>query len=262
VLVTRSADSSAALVGSLAALDIDSAIVPTIEVADVNSAQVADALAAAPGAWVVATSPNGVRRALAAAFSESVDPRAYRWAVVGDESARALRRLGIEPWLPARPDGATLASTLPVARGEPVVVIRSDLAGPGLGEMLVERGARVEDLVGYRTIEGPHDSRDRLAIALDGPIDAIVAASGSAVRGLVSLTPNGARSRILATPLVCIGASTARAAREHGFSAITVADEPSTAALADAIVRALVAAWPADNEEQTATAEPAQIGAP
>ena len=80
------------------------------------------------------------------------------------------------------------------------------------------RGAVVDDVVAYRTVEGPPQLAPALQGALADPdLAAVVFASGSAVRGLVALAgPDAQRARGLAT--FTIGPQTSAVAREHGFT--------------------------------------------
>ena len=56
------------------------------------------------------------------------------------------------------------------------------------GRKLEEMGAVVDDVVAYRTVSGPEASRRGLMEAIKDPdAEAIVFASGSAVRGIVAL---------------------------------------------------------------------------
>lgn len=248
VLVTRPADAVDATVEALGRAGIVPVTVPTIETRPEPPGGPLDrgvGAAAAPGAWLVATSPTGARLALAALDRLGIDAGAPRWAVVAEGSAAVLRPRGIEPFLPSRATGAALADELPVVGGERVVLVRSDLADRGVAERLRARDAVVDDLVGYRTIEGPERSRPRLAEALADPIDALALASGSAVRGLLALTPAEERARVLGTPAICIGPTTAGVAAALGFTAVVEADGPAPADLVAAVTRTLASRLPA-----------------
>ncbi len=255
VLVTRPADAAAATIAALEAAGMDGIAVPTIETRpdpDGGALGTALAEAAATGAWLVATSPTGVRVALDALDRAGVDPAVLGWGVVAEGSAAALRARGIEPFLPARPIGAALASELPIADGDRVVLVRGDLADRGVADGLTRRGASVVDLVGYRTIEGPAPSRAALEDALEAPIDALAFASGSAVRGLLALAPEAAGSRLRALPAICIGPSTASVARSLGFALVVEWDGRTPVELAAAVARTLAAVLPPATDDDPA----------
>jgi uroporphyrinogen III methyltransferase/synthase len=110
-----------------------------------------------------------------------------------------------------------------------VLLARADAADTVLPQKLREMGAEVDDVVAYRTLTGPEASRRSLHEALaDRDVEAIMFASGSAVRGIVELAGNdAARARSLRA--VTIGAKTSGVARELGFEVAAEAltqDEP------------------------------------
>ena len=120
--------------------------------------------------------------------------------------------------------------------GRRVVLARADAATPELHAALVAQGAIVEEVVAYRTIEGPASSRDPLRVALQQDLDGIAFTSGSTVRGLTRLGSPLDRSRARALPAFCIGPVTAAEARKSGFHVAAIAGVHTAAGLADAIV--------------------------
>jgi uroporphyrinogen III methyltransferase/synthase len=178
--------------------------------------------------WIVLTSVRGVK-----ALAEL--PPGPRFAAVGSETARALRARGITPsHLPGRADGADLGDTLPDVKGKRIALVRASAASTDLPDRLRRRGATVEEVTAYRTVEGPRASAEKLRDALADPeLAAVLFASGSAVRGFLDL---GGSSRL---PAITIGPRTTNSARELGFVVIAEADAQSVSGLADAVVRAL-----------------------
>ena len=187
------------------------------------------------------TSANAVEPILSALDRAGIEPAALRWAAIGEGTAAAVLGSGVQQVItPRSPDGATLAAALPVEPGDEVLLPRSDLSDPALPDALRARGARVREVVAYRTLEAPEASRARLADVLDlGPIDVLLATSGSVARGFASLAGNAHRARILATPVIASGERTARAAREAGYATVVVAPAPDPASLAAFTARAL-----------------------
>jgi hydroxymethylbilane synthase len=248
VLVTRPTGGLASLSRHLRAAGIEPAIVPAIEIEPVEPDAELDAAVCrlADHDWAVITSANGVHAVGAAAERLGVALSEIRWAAVGEGTARELAQLDVEdPWRPSVALGTAVAAELPVRSGDRVLLIRGSLADARLPTGLRERGAEVHEVVGYRTIEAPAASRRLLAAALrDGPLDAVLFASGSAVRGLLSLAAwldeeaNGvgiARDhlqRVMAMPAICIGPETEREARDRGFSVLGTADHQGPEALA------------------------------
>jgi uroporphyrinogen-III synthase len=194
----------------------------------------------APGTWVAVTSAAGAAALLEALERLEPGPPSLRWAVVGRATARVVEDAGHRvAYRPARSDAATMGAGLPIRPGERVVIVRGDLAGPRLADALRSRGAVVEDVVAYRTVEAPATSRRLLREALaPGLPAAVVFTSGSTVRGLLTLAASmtvDPRS----IPAVAIGPATDRAARDAGFTVIATATSPEPRAVASAAVAAL-----------------------
>lgn len=241
VLVTRPFEGAGASIVALEEAGFAAVAVPTIEIHDEPPGGALDstiAAAAAPDAWLVAPSPNAVRVGLASLRRAGVPPTDVRWAVVGWASAALLSAHDVEPFVPTRPLGRALIAELPLAPGDRVIFVRSDIADPGLVADASTRGARVTETIGYRTDEGPARSREPLAMALAGPIDAISFASGSAVCGLLALSPPAETARLRATLAICLGPTTAESARSHGFTRVIEAADPSPTGLVSALIGA------------------------
>jgi uroporphyrinogen-III synthase len=178
--------------------------------------------------WVVVTSASGV---------DALDdiPAGPQWAAVGPATARALRARGIEPALvPEETNGLALANAVPDAGGKRVLLVRAAAADPDLSERLRERGAEVDELAAYTTVEGPASSAESLTLALaDVDLSVVVFASGSAVRGFIALGGTAA------LPAITIGPRTTKVARDLGFHVIAEAKAQSAEALAAVIVGAI-----------------------
>jgi uroporphyrinogen-III synthase len=134
---------------------------------------------------------------------------------------------------------SALAAELPIRPGDRVLVVRGDLADDDLATALRGRGADADDVVAYRTLEAPDDSRILLHRALtEEPIAAVVFTSGSTVRGLMTLAA-AASVDVTSIPAVCIGPETADVARTAGFRLVVVSPSPDAAGLAAASARAV-----------------------
>jgi hydroxymethylbilane synthase len=237
VLVTRAADQRAALDLAL----VDRGLVP-VDVPAIAIEAAADGLGPALGRlssfdWVVVTSANAARAVRAAAAESGVPLNGdARWAAVGVATARSLRAAGVTVALrPARGSGADLAAALPLGSADRVLVPRSDLADDVLIEALEARGAAVEAVVAYRTVEAPPSSSEPLAAALDRSPGAVILTSGSTARGLLALGERlGRAGEVLAIPAICIGASTAAEAARLGYRIAATASGQGVAAIADA----------------------------
>jgi len=161
-------------------------------------------------------------------------------AAVGPATAAALQAGGVRvDHVPSRYRTVAIAEGLGDLVGRRVVLARADAATRDLRDALVERGAVVEEVVAYHTVEGPANSRDTIRSALAQRLDGVTFTSGSTVRGLHALLSPPEALRATALPGYCIGPVTARVARLAGFAVPVVADRHTAAALADAIHRHL-----------------------
>lgn len=224
ILVTRPDGQADPLVGALEVAGYRVHAVPTVA----TQSLAFDAPELSRYDWVVVTSAAGV----AALDHLSAGPR---WAAVGHSTARALRARGIEPALvPGEANGLALANSLPDVQGKCILLVRASAAALDLPERLRERGAAVDELTVYLTVEGPTSAIGPLRSALADPeLAAIVFASGSAVRGYLAL--GGTTS----LPAITIGPRTTTVAHDAGFRVIAEAARQSVGALLGAIVDAI-----------------------
>lgn len=239
MLVTRPAGQAAELVARLRERGIGSVVVPTVTIDRSSSAADLDnMLMKLDGAdWLVLTSANGAD-ALAAriAITGRGVPAGTRVAAVGPATAEALRAAGIRvDHVPAEYLTVEIASGLGDVRDRRLVLARADAATPELREALLERGALVEEVVAYRTIEGPASSRDPLRAALYADLHGVTFTSSSTIRGLLRLTSAVDRGRARSLPAFCIGPVTADTARRAGFHVAAVAAEHTATGLAASI---------------------------
>ena len=160
---------------------------------------------------------------------------------MGPATADALRRTGVEPDLvPAEHSARGLVAAFPdaVAAGPQRVLFPcADLAPDTIPEGLTKKGWVVHRVEAYRTVPGAAPAPallDRVTAA-----DAVTFAAPSSVRAFVALrTADGAP----VTPpahVVCMGPTTAAAARAAGLDGVHEALDAS----AQGIVDELVAHW-------------------
>jgi hydroxymethylbilane synthase len=242
VLVTRAREQAGPLVVALARRGLAPVPVPSIAVAPPPDPRALEDAAARLGGygWVIVTSANGADALVAAARAAGTGFAAPRWAAVGSATAQVLERHGVRVgFCPTRSTAESLAREVPVRRGDRVLLARADIAPGTLTRVLRARGAIVDDVVAYRTVEGPPGSARLLESALARPLDALVFTSGSTVRGLLALA-GAERSEVLrAIPAICVGPETGREARRQGFAVLAESTTQETATLADAVVEAV-----------------------
>jgi uroporphyrinogen-III synthase len=250
VIVTR--EDPGALAGLLDARGAEMLHVPTIATQDPLDG--GDELrrelgALGDGDWLVVTSPEGARRVAPAAAATRM-----HLAAVGTATARVLeeacgRAVDVVPDTqradalaaallaalePAIPDGAS-------SRRPRVLVAQADLAGDELSETLRAAGHDVVTVVAYRTSLVPPAHLDRAPghdrvtdpDRIEGA-DAILFASGSAVRGWVAGV-----GRPLPPIVIAIGPSTAAVAHELGVPVSGTAAEHSLLGLVTELEAAL-----------------------
>jgi len=129
-----------------------------------------------------------------------------------------------------------------VGPGDRVLLLRGDLADHELPDALRARGAEVDDVVAYRTVEAPDSSRRLLRRAIEaGRVDAVLFTSGSTVRGLVALAAAESLIDVTTIPAICIGPETAREADRLGFRVLADAPARGARALAATTAEALAA---------------------
>jgi uroporphyrinogen-III synthase len=239
LLVTRPARQAAELVSLLTERGIDAISVPTVEIAPPPPGGALDgAIRSLDGAaWLVITSVNGAAALLQRllALGRTL-PDGMRVAAVGAATAASLEAGGVRvDHVPSRYRTVAIAEGLGDVAGRRVVLARADAATPDLRDALRSRGALVEEVVAYHTIEGPARSRDGIRAALAQPLDGLTFTSGSTVRGLHALLSPPEALRATALPAYCIGPVTAQVARRAGFAVPVVAALHTAAALAEAI---------------------------
>jgi uroporphyrinogen-III synthase len=243
VLVTRDAERAGPLVDALRARGLDPVHVPTISVEPGRPGGPLDDAVPAAGsyAWVVVTSPAGADALGAAAARRGADLASARIASVGAATTAAVERAGGHAsFVPGVATATVLAEELPVSAGDRVLLVRGNLADERLGRRLRSRGAAVDEVVAYRTVEAPATSAEVLRTALRAGLAGLVFTSGSTVRGLLALLDAPDRIAVLDLPAFCIGPSTASVARGAGFSIVHEAAAPDPGTLAG-LVRARLA---------------------
>ena len=226
VVVTRPREHAGPLVAELERQGAEASVVPLIAVAPLeDDGDLRRLVESGDHDWIVFTSANAVR-----AVGGALGRLSARVAAVGPATASEVRGGGVEPaFVPDRFAAAEIAAGLEPLAGARVLLPQSEIAERSFAEGLRARGAIVDVVDAYRTVglEPNAPELERLQKA-----DAILLASGSAAR---SLAATGARSE--STLVVCIGASTAEAARAAGLEVDLVAED----ATGQGMIRALVA---------------------
>jgi uroporphyrinogen-III synthase len=189
--------------------------------------------------WILftsATAPSFVAERLPVGWRAPALPKI---AAVGPATARAVEAVLSAPdFVAATHTAAAMARELVSAGiGGRLLLPAADIASSDLADLLRAAGAEVETVTAYRT--GPGDGGPALAAAIDrDEVDAVLLASPSAARGLADATaarhgrPLGGRM----PPILCIGPSTAGAARAIGLSVAAIAPDHTREGLLRALI--------------------------
>ena len=225
VLVPRAAAQAGRLSTLLADAGADVVEAPAIE-----TSRVAGDWQPAGYDWIALTSRPAVD-ALASRLRDARDLAGVHIAAVGPGTAEALRDLRIVADLvPATSSAEGLVAEFPEGSGR-VLLPQAERALPTLVDGLRDKGWSVETAVAYRTLARPVDPT-----AVAG-VDAVCFTSGSTVDSLV----DSVGVEHVPPVVVCIGPTTAEAARSHGLPVAAVADPHTLEGLVAATISALAA---------------------
>jgi uroporphyrinogen-III synthase len=213
-------------------------IVPVADHGDFDAAL--EGLVAGDFEWLALTSPNTVyavaRRLDALKLSLGGTP--LRAAAIGPATRDAARELlGLTTLvIPEKFIAEALGASLPVQRGDRVLLPESAIARPTLADTLRARGAHVTVVDAYRTVRGS-GGVDVPRLLARGAVDAITFTSASTVTNFVEriAEEGGDVARALSVCAACIGPVTAEAARLGGFKNVVVPSHYTLAGLAEAM---------------------------
>lgn len=243
VVITRPRQQAGPLLEAFASRGAEAIALPTVRIASLDDTATVDtALAGAARGefdWLAFTSVNAVETVadrLNALGIEAKDLASLRVAAVGPVTAAAAEAVGFGVALvpdiaDAEHLGASLRSLL--APGARVLYPRSVQGRETLPQALRESGAEVFVIDAYQTVPEPVGDAAALERMRAGQVDAITFSSPSSVRGLMTMVGTDCGD-VLSITAICAGAVTATAAREAGFTAVVVSDDPSAAALTNA----------------------------
>ena len=240
VVVTRTGERARGLVDALeraGATVVELPLTRQVEPEDGGVALQAAAAAVQENEWVVLTSVNAVERFMGT-LRDARALGSVLVAAVGPATADALRRAGVEPDLvPAEHSARGLVEVFPAAPGAGagrVLFPCADLAPGTIPDGLGEKGWEVHRVEAYRTVAltAPEPSLlERVAAA-----DALTLSATSTVRAFLALrTPQGDPVTVPAH-VVCIGPTTAAAARAAGFENVHEAWGASAQGIVDELV--------------------------
>jgi uroporphyrinogen III methyltransferase / synthase len=232
VVVTRPSHQAGTLVAALERHGARALGVPTIAIVapDDGGALLREALArVSEFAWVVLTSENAVDR-LFDAVGDRRDLARVRFAAIGEETAEALSRCGVEADLvPGRYIAEALVEAFPPADGGGKVLLpRAAIARDVVPEGLRKLGWHVDVVEAYKTVPAEISSS---SIARVRSADVITFTSSSTVSGFLQVAEIADLPPVVAS----IGPITSRTATDAGIEVSVEAEVHTCAGLADAL---------------------------
>ncbi|MDO8673711.1 MAG: uroporphyrinogen-III C-methyltransferase [Dehalococcoidia bacterium] len=253
VLVTRTRDQASALSSLLRSHGAYPVEFPTIKIEPPADFAQMDAAIERLGEydWVVFTSANGVKSMISRLASLGQDVRAFgkaKLSAIGPATAKELTRYGLRvDLMPEEYVAQSIIDRIGDVVGKRILLPRADIAREMLVVELNKRGAMVDEVAAYRTVQV--DSMDAGIVQMlnDGVIDVITFTSSSTVQNFLSLLEANCelagenRAQWLsdlfsAVTIACIGPITAKTAVELGLRVDIVAEDYTIPGLVEAIV--------------------------
>ncbi|PYU29348.1 MAG: hypothetical protein DMG31_17885 [Acidobacteria bacterium] len=192
--------------------------------------------------WLIFTSANAVTFFLGRCRALGCWPSGGHttFAAVGSATRLALEKEGLQaPLVPAEFSAARLAAELAGAiAGKSVLLPRSDRAGDELPSLLRNAGAKVTEVIAYRTAGPEALDRSLIEAIHRGQSDVVTFFSPSALREFQNLVgPEVLAKWNSRVAFAAVGPVTAEAIRRAGLPVAIEADEATTASLVAALER-------------------------
>ncbi|RJX24726.1 MAG: uroporphyrinogen-III C-methyltransferase [Dethiobacter sp.] len=181
--------------------------------------------------WLIFTSVNGVDfffRRLRDRGRDIRDLKGLRLCAIGPRTRDALREKGLlVDYVPAEYRAEAVLKQLAgvLKPGERVLLPRADLAREVLPSTLLSRGAIVDNVEVYRTVQGDGDTRLLREMLAGGMIHMVTFTSSSTVRNFIQLLGSDFKELLCGVVLASIGPVTSGTAREMGLEISVEAGE-------------------------------------
>jgi uroporphyrinogen III methyltransferase/synthase len=243
VVVTRSGERARDLVDALeraGATALELPLTRQVDPADGGTALRSAAAAVRDNAWVVLTSVNAVERFMHA-LRDARDLGSVLVAAVGPATADALRQAGVEADLVAVEHSARgIVDAFPDWAGtgsRQVLFPAADLAPTTIADGLTSSGWDVRRVEAYRTV--PRAAPEPVLLDRVAAADAVTFTAPSAVQAFLALRTADGRPVTPPAHVVCIGGTTAAAARAAGLDDVREARDGSAQGIADELIDAV-----------------------
>lgn len=239
VVVTRAAEQAKELVAALERVGAKPIIFPVIRIVPPEDYGPLDAalLRSEEFDWILFTSRNAVN-ALRERGNQLRKPGGFernRVGVVGRATAEEARLAGFPvTHVASRPLGKVLVDDLAQElHGKRVFLPRSNRADPELRRALEACGARMTEVIAYRTITGGRPSEEERAEIAKA--EAVLFLSPSAVMGFLEVFGPGAQKSLSGCAVAAVGQVTHRALRSAGLEHAIAAEDASVAGIVEAL---------------------------
>lgn len=246
IVITRPAGTGATLARHVMACGGIPLLLPGLSLRAVSDAKTARAQwqEAQRDDVLIFTSPAAVR------YATALSPLATQATVVavGQGTARALRRLGIEVQVPSAhhdSEGLLDLPWLQQPHGRRIALITAPDGRGLLQEQLVARGALLREVHVYRRVAPKLGPRHIDAVERMPNSACVLLSSAEAMQHLLVLLPPAARQRLCDARVIASSDRIAERARTSGFSRVYVAE---SAAPADLLARACEVCSPPRHE--------------
>jgi len=244
VVVTRAVQQSSELFERLTALGAIALALPLVSFAPPEDSSALDSALRQLHAfdWILYTSANTVQAVASLGEALGISPggaaERQQVAAVGPATRDAAERAGFHVAYVAKTHlGVGLAQELgDRLRNKSVFLPRSDRANPDLPAALRKLGAKVTEVVAYRTLPPTDTDKNAVATAINQQTQAVIFFSPSAVHTLIDLLGRDSLSAIQnRVALAAVGPVTAQALHEVGVNNVIVAQDTTSAAVVEAL---------------------------
>jgi uroporphyrinogen-III synthase len=243
IVITRAAAQSEVMAGELSARGAIPVVLPLVSFADPEDFGPLDAAITGIGQfdWMILTSAQAVRALVRRGEGlklSLIGIAKLRIAAVGPVTAETARRAGLPiDYVAETHTGVGLAKELgSQLRGAKVFLPRSDRANPDLPAALERHGAKVTEVIAYRTLRPTGEEQKKVRDIAEGAADAVLFFSPSAVQYFAEVF-GSEQLRALQDKLAitAVGPVTANALREAGVQRAVLAGDTTAAAVVEAL---------------------------
>lgn len=245
ILITRAREQASAFAQVLEAAGAEVVEFPTIRIVPPDSWEPLDAAIRQlrEYRWAIFTSANGVRffwDRLTAGAKDARDFHGITVCAIGPATAAALLERGLRADLV--PGEFTAEALVEVIGNEPIrgariLLARAAEAREVIPEELSRRGAVVDVVPAYRTVQNTSDADQLRAMLREGKIHAVTFTSSSTVKHFLDLVGEEAQALLQGVVVASIGPITAETASRYGIVSQIVPEAYTIPALADALIR-------------------------